>query len=138
MKFRDSISNYFDRLLKGIGHRGSSFTDIDALTHDEATDRFLFQEFKALGEELSVGQARYLKALARRDFITVWCVRRLGDGRVEWCDVATRERAVISEQDYRSKFAAWWNNGEQPKAVAPAASVPDLPLSSLTAADIQW
>lgn len=86
---QQAISNFFDRVLKGIGHRGSSFTDVDALTHDEATDRFLFQEFKNADEQLNRGQARLLKGLARREFCTVWCVRRLDDRHVEWCDVAT-------------------------------------------------
>lgn len=30
-----------DHVLAGIGHRGSSFTDVDAVTHDEATGRWL-------------------------------------------------------------------------------------------------
>lgn len=131
-----SISNFFDRLLTGIGHRGSSFTDVDALTHDEATDRFLFQEFKNAGEALNRGQARLLKGLARRDFATVWCVRRLSDDTVEWCDVATREHAILTAEEYRSKFRAWWAN-EKRQTVSPPP-IPDDDDTLILADSIRW
>jgi hypothetical protein len=105
----DAISNYFDRLLQGIGHRGSSFTDIDGATHDEATDRFLFQEFKRPGEQLNIGQRKFLKALARREYLTVWCVRAREDGHIDWCDVATRRAETITEAEYQARFRRWWN-----------------------------
>jgi hypothetical protein len=104
----DRESNYFDRLLRDIGPRGSSFTDVDALTHDERTDRFLFQEFKGPAGQLNRGQSKVLAALARRDYITVWCVRRRGDGLLDWCDVLTRAADRISPAEYRERFCAWW------------------------------
>lgn len=130
-----AISNYFDSVLKGIGHRGSSFTDVDALTHDEATDRFLFQEFKNAGEQLNRGQARLLKGLARRDFCTVWCVRRLSGGHLEWCDVATRDHAILTVDEYREKFRAWWSN-----TLAPAVETKEVAVEGgvLMADQIRW
>jgi hypothetical protein len=104
-----SISNYFDDLLKGIGHRGSSFTDIDAATHDEATDRWLFQEFKGPDETLNRGQARHLLGLARQDYATVWCVRKRHDGYLDWCDVRSRQSGVITTGEYQARFRRWWN-----------------------------
>lgn len=123
----DAISNYFDALLHGIGHRGSSFTDVDAVTHDEATDRFLFQEFKRDGEPLSTGQKRFLKALARKDFFTVWCVRRRSDGLLDWCDVALRSAEVITTDEYRDRFRRWWNREAARKTAPSILTVDDIP-----------
>lgn len=128
-----ALSNWFDRALAGIGHRGSSFSDVDAVTHDEATDRFLFQEFKQPDEKLNRGQARLLKALARRDYLTVWCVRRREDGCVDWCDVASRVAQRLTLDEYRAKFRSWWNNG----AAAHDAREP-VPVPELRAEDISW
>lgn len=106
----EPISNYFDRLLDGVGHRGSSFTDVDALTHDDPTDRYLFQEFKGPGEELNKGQKKYLKGLSRREYTTVWCVRKRADGYIDWFDVATSiVIEVITEGEYRERFKRWWD-----------------------------
>lgn len=134
----DRLSNYFDRLLHGIGHRGSSFTDVDALTHDEGPpDRFLFQEFKGSNEPLNTGQARLLKGLARQNYITVWCVRRLTDiNRLQWCDVASRQAGVVTVEHYQAMFRAWWMRA----AVVPEFTVPALREDTelLTADDINW
>lgn len=129
----NAISNYFDQVLKGIGHRGSSFTDVDAVTHDEATDRFLVQEFKRADETLNKGQARMLKGLARHDYITVWCVRLLKTGQIEFFDVASREHATLTVDEYRSRFAAWWSNGNGNDAEAKA-----LPSRRVLSSDINW
>lgn len=143
-------SNWFDTALRDIGHRGSSFCDIDACTHDEVTDRFLFQEFKRADEPMSLGQNRLLKGLARRDFLTVWCVRRRLDGGVDWYDVARGGPVeAISVEEYRARFARWWAN--QPVCVAAPtrrqpSALPDPPpepppepaLVAITAADISW
>jgi hypothetical protein len=104
----DRLSNYFDRLLQGIGHRGSSFSDVDAITHDEFGDRFLFQEFKRADEPLNRGQRRLLMGLARQSYCTVWCVRLMADGNLEWCDVETRTRAILTPTAYCEKFRHWW------------------------------
>jgi hypothetical protein len=103
-----AISNYFDTLVRGVGHRGSSFTDVDAVTHDKRTGRFLYQEFKERGEPLRKEQAIYLTDLAKQPGTSVWCVRRLGGAQIEWYDVATRRHETIPEDEYRRRFTAWW------------------------------
>jgi len=111
LRCRDGISNYFDLLLAGIGRRGSSFTDIDAITHDGDLDRFLVQEFKHGSElPLSGGQWWTLKALSRIPNFTVWLVVR-GDvpGEIGWCVVPSGEIATISEGEYQAHFRSWWS-----------------------------
>lgn len=132
----DRLSNYFDHLLRGIGHRGSSFTDVDALTHDERTDRFLFQEFKRSGEQLGRGQRRLLIGLARRDYITVWCVRLREDGDLDWCNVASRLAETISVHEYQARYRRWWNNNGGASPVADDRGNGRSGL--LTADDISW
>ena len=135
----DPISNYFDKLLDGIGHRGSSFTDIDAVSHDESTSRWLFQEFKGPRESLNRGQARHLKGLARQDYLTVWCVRKRGDGLVDWCDVASRRAETITVDEYRERFRRWWDRKPiVPQGATAAAPIIDAPMQPLTADDIRW
>lgn len=140
----DRVSNQFDKWLKGIGKRGSSFTDVDALTHDEHDDRFLFQEFKGPNGTLSVGQSKTLKGLTRKEYVTVWCVRIRHDGQLDWCDVASRVADVIDVTEYQARFRRWWNR--EPIIIArPAATIsaPHLDVTSDTSAmlhanDIQW
>ena len=103
-----AISNYFNALIADVGPRGSSFSDIDAITHDEHTHRFLVQEFKNAHETIPIGQARMLQGLARIDYVTVWCVRRVEDGRIQFFDVRTGHHDVIYENEYRARFARWW------------------------------
>lgn len=134
------ISNYFDRLLEGIGHRGSSFTDVDAATHDEKSGRWLFQEFKGTDEELNRGQAKHLKALARKDYLTVWCVRRRADGLLDWCDVRSRTLVVITEQEYQRLFQCWWNRASiiaRCTNASPTARRKEA-TAIITAEDIDW
>lgn len=107
----DRQSNYFDDILSGIGHRGSSFSDIDAITHDGATCRFLVQEFKHEGERLSGGQHWMLKDLAKvPDHFTVWVVRRRNDGRIDWADMRNGTLYVLTVEQYQEKFRQWWNH----------------------------
>ena len=131
----NGLSNYFDQLLNGIGHRGSSFSDVDAITHDEVADRFLFQEFKRHDERLNRGQARLLLGLSRKNYITVWCVRQLRDGTLEWCDVATRQRAILSVEEYQDLFRQWWR-GVVPARPAVVQGRDTVPLT--TAAELKW
>jgi hypothetical protein len=138
------MSNYFDALLRGLGRRGSSFTDVDALTHDDDTDRFLFQEFKSEQEpQLNVGQLKTLKALARRrDFITVWCVRRQPFQRLKWYDVGSQRIGIITIAEYQRLFRAWWDNvAIEPFCEHPAIEVPPPPVGEpalFTADEIPW
>lgn len=105
-----ALSNYFDRVLHGVGHRGSSFTDLDAITHDGRTGRFLVQEFKQPSEKLSPGQRRLLEGLAALwPRFTVWYVQRWSDGQIAWADMRAQESIdVLSEAEYRRRFEDWW------------------------------
>lgn len=110
-KFRDSISNYFDTLTQGIGKRGSSFMDVDAVSHDKDTHRFLFQEFKQPGEPLHPATRMVLEDLAGLPRCTVWFVRRLDYGCVGWVQYGSeRVEELISEEEYCNRFRRWWNN----------------------------
>ena len=129
-KFRDSISNYFDEIERGIGKRGSTFTDVDAVSHDKDTGRFLFREFKEAQEPLHKAQVWVLRDLATLPRCTVWMVRRIdhqhiglgvfGSGRPE-------ERITVDE--YRRRLAAWWHG--------PEAAVVDV-STPVEAHEIQW
>lgn len=112
-KQKDAISNYFDRLIAGLGHRGSSFSDIDAITHDAASQRWLVQEFKQTGESLDKAQAWMLRDLSTLRQFTVWVVRREASGLVRWAEFRAGRLAPenITEDEYRQRFSAWWNNG---------------------------
>ena len=117
----EAISNRFDAILAGVGHRGSSFTDIDrlvvaALTHDGYSRRFLFQEFKRVGEDCPTGQWWALYNLARQPNTSVWLVKECDDLEfVEW--IAFKEvpkdglltAETISIETYRERFTEWWD-----------------------------
>jgi hypothetical protein len=109
-KYPDAISNYFDELLDGIGHRGSSFCDIDAITHDMATGRFLVQEFKNEGESVPSGQRMALRALSGLQGVTVWLAIRQNDGRIGFAEFPESIVRSISVQDYKAKYQRWWAN----------------------------
>jgi hypothetical protein len=146
----NKITNYFEPLMRGCGPRErATFTDVDACTHDRDTDRFLFQEFKQPWEVLNRGGVSpCLAALARKDYVTVWCVRKLGDGlqgngRVEWCDVASRQHGVITTDEYREFVRRWWY--QRPIILRDILDArrhrrddDDPPSPPLTAADIPW
>jgi hypothetical protein len=114
----DATTNYFDRLLDGIGHRGSSFCDVDrmdgrpvvAITHDGQTHRFLLQEFKREGEPASAAQSWLLECVARVPEFTVWVVVKMNDGSIVWLDVAVGEIDKLSEREYQDRFRLWWRN----------------------------
>ena len=136
LKFRDSISNYFDRILSGIGKRGSSFSDIDAVTHDRDTHRFLVQEFKHEGEdEKNAAQHWMLRDLAALpDHFTVWHVVKRHDGRIGFAPFGEDPR-VITVQEYQARFAAWWAD----RAFGAGAAVPAVCTTMpLTKDDIAW
>lgn len=106
-----AISNYFNQLLDGLGKRGSSFMDVDAVSHDKDTGRFLFQEFKQPGEPLHPAQQMVLRELAGLPRCTVWFVRRLDRGCVGWVQYGdVRAEELLSEQEYQARFQRWWNN----------------------------
>lgn len=148
----DKISNYFDRLLSGIGHRGSSFMDIDAVTHDGATHRWLLQEFKHEGEPLDKAQHWMLKDLAGElpKHFTVWVVVKREDGLIEFADYRPGQRVsavTITVEEYRARFRCWWQRGdfnagvrtEQPKPVQPVECAERAPVArELVDTDIRW
>lgn len=120
------ISNYFDTILQGIGHRGSSFTDVDAVAHDGRTHRFLFQEFKQDGEPLHPSQHWMLKDLvAIPAHFTVWLMVKRRDGQIGWSEFGHAER-VISVAEYQGRVAAWW--ADRPYHPPPVAlNVDEIP-----------
>lgn len=108
-----SISNYFDRLFDGIGHRGSSFTDVDELkySHDGWTDRFLFMEFKRDGEGCPAGQRRGLEALSKLPGVTSWYLQLRTDGKITFAEYTNGSLELIdmiTPDECRERFAAWW------------------------------
>jgi hypothetical protein len=150
-KCGDSIvSNYFDDLVRGLGKRGSTFADIDAVSHDGSrldddreSDRFLLQEFKQEGESMPKGQKILLRALARVDLLTVWVVRRRSDGLIDWYDVA-RSHAIepITETEYQRRYACWWAREDFMAQAAQPTVLAEMPPpqrgESISASDISW
>ena len=132
-----SISNYFDDVLKGIGKRGSSFSDIDAVSHDRETRRFLIQEFKAEGEPVTLGQHWMLKDLAQiPQHFTVWHVVRRADGLIGFA-IYGEPLLVISVEEYQRRFRCWWYGADAPGADAPLEEAPHT-SRPLTANDLRW
>lgn len=134
-------SNYFDRVLRGIGKRGSSFTDVDAMTHDRHTHRFLAQEFKHDGEEVPTSQHWMLKDLAKiPDHFTVWQVVARSDGRFGFAvyrrDGTLSTPETISADEYRARFHAWW----YPPTPPPQRSIgrTQKVTRELTSDEISW
>jgi hypothetical protein len=113
-----SITNWADRVLAGVGHRGSSFCDVDHVEYrpkmivadDGVTHRFIVQELKHEGERTAVGQRRLLEALAQVPEFTVWGITQRIDRTVGWQDFRTGGTAIISEQEWRTRYQRWWNN----------------------------
>ena len=134
-KFRDDVSNYFDEVERGIGKRGSTFTDVDAITHDKDTGRFLFREFKREGEELVPAQRWVLAALAHLPGCLVWFVRQRADGRIGWAQFGSgRPEAVITVDEYRAKLARWWSSAP---GMTPA-EVEEFCEQAVKADEINW
>lgn len=134
-KFRDSISNYFDEIERGIGKRGSTFTDVDAVSHDIDTHRFLFREFKQQGERLDKAQRWVLTDLADLPCCTVWFLRRIDGRQIGFGQFRSgRREEIISESEYRERLRRWWANVE---IFGPARPIADV-SRELTAADIRW
>ena len=132
-RHRESISNYFDEILEGIGKRGSSFMDVDAVSHDKDTHRFIFQEFKEPGEALHPAQAMVLRDLAGLPRCEVWFVRRADGGRIGWARFGSLDHEeLLTVEEYRERFRRWWKN--EAVTPAPAQSI-DQPM---TADDIDW
>ena len=138
LKFPDAISNYFDRILRGIGKRGSSFSNVDAISHDGDTHRFLVQEFKTEYERIQPGQHWMLRDLAALpQHFTVWHVVKRDDGAIGFAEFGSELR-VITVDEYRARFTAWW--ADQPFSEPRGDRPPHAPVASgeFTQADIPW
>lgn len=143
-----AMSNYFDRLLRGIGHRGSSFSDIDAVSHDGKTNRFLLQEFKEEGEDFNQAQHWMLKDIsAIPEFFTVWHVVKRRDGMIGFALYGSgKPMEIITVQEYQRRFEAWWaNKPDEPPATPLVRASPKVqPLvhppveRELMDSDISW
>jgi len=133
------ISNYFDKVLAGIGHRGSSFMDVDAVTHDGGTKRWLIQEFKHEGEPLDKAQHWMLKDLATLPkWFTVWVVVRRHDGQIGFAEYKPGQRVeavTISVDEYQDRFRSWWSNTTYVRPERPV-SPPCAPLETRVAMDL--
>ena len=103
------IKNYFAALEAGIAPRGISFSDIDAIEEDWNTGRFLVREFKHEGESMNRGQRAMLCALSRLPEFTVWGLMKCSDGRILWFDYKTKDRKYITEEEWKERYARWWN-----------------------------
>jgi hypothetical protein len=121
------ISNYFDGLFRDIGHRGSSFTDVDGLVHDGKTGRFLFLEFKQAGEpKPSRGQAIAMLALSTLPGCEFWGLRRMppDDVNITICqDGAPTWTGTLGESSTQTLFASWWDGATRlPSSVSVASA----------------
>lgn len=108
-KFRDSISNYFDTLERGVGKRGSTFTDVDAISHDFETHRFLFREFKRENEPLDKAQLWVLRDLAHLPRCTVWMLALHDNGIIAFQQFGKQPvEDLLTTQEYLERLRAWW------------------------------
>jgi len=112
------ISNYVDRLVEGIGLRGSSFRDVDRLTvvhNGGQSARFLFQELKWRSEwdDQTPGQKSSLewmmKDLARLPGVTACVLIVEDDGGVTVRNYGTQTQRRMSDVAYRDWFQNWWH-----------------------------
>jgi VRR-NUC domain-containing protein len=107
------LSNWADKIFKGIGHRGSSFADLDFIAHDKNTHRFLAIEYKRPGENLSEGQRILLADLALEARFTVWFLLFGENGQFGWIDMAwyrPQDIQTIELDQLQERYAAWWVN----------------------------
>lgn len=105
------ISNELDEIERGIGLRGSSFMDFDAVSHDATTHRFLVRELKRPNEPLDKAARITLMDLALEPRWTVWYVQLWSDGTIAWADMRWPDSIdLISVEQYRALLASWWSN----------------------------
>jgi len=126
----NAISNKINTWLAGIGPRGGSFADVDGVTHDKVTNRFLVQEFKWPHEKLNWGQALLLLGFALLPGVTVWAVRIMRDETIMLCEIRGKASAtkIITVPEYQEKFRQWWYPGTPPK---PAPTTPETMTSDM-------
>lgn len=116
-----SIRNWYDKLVDGIGHRKSSFCDVDVMeftptrlmiAHNRSASRALVVELKHEHERMLAGQEETLRWLASRSGFTVWLVTQRVDNMVGWNDFALSPSVPsvsITRGQFRDKYHRWWN-----------------------------
>jgi len=104
----ENISNHFDTLFRGLGHRGSSFTNLDGMCHDGATHRFLMLEFKHEQEDLNKAVLWSLSDLARCPTVTVWVIWKLMADRYRVLRLPTHRTENWSASELQQAYANWW------------------------------
>lgn len=104
------LSNYFDRLETGIGHRGSSPSQIDSIRQDGFTNRALVIEYKYESGFENPPQERMYRWVATRPGCTAWRARKMDNGTIELYDYGgVGPPEIISESEYQSRVHKWWN-----------------------------
>jgi hypothetical protein len=115
IKNPDSISNHFDKLFSNIGHRGSSFTDVDGLVHDAKTNRFLLMEFKMPGERLSAGQEWAISEFAKQPGCWAWAIWLTKDPALYKIRYYPEKNDdTLSDTTLQRLLADWWENKANP------------------------
>lgn len=108
-KFRDSVSNYFDEIERGIGKRGD-------------------------GEPLDKAQAWAMRDLAKLPRCTVWLARKRDDGRIGMAVIVSNRKVPpeerITVREYQRRLEQWWFPERYPPS--------NTKTSGITAADIPW
>ena len=115
--------------------------DMDAVSHDKDTRRFLFQEFKEPGEPLHPAQRMVLRDLAGLPRCTAWFVRRLPENRIGWAQFGSgRFEESITVQQYQEYFRCWWDNRPIESVGVPLVPVGREPFERVVmrADEIPW
>jgi hypothetical protein len=114
------ISNHFDELFKDIGHRGSSFMDIDKLwiVHDGRTGRFLMFEFKNRNEKLSGSQEWVLTEFAKLPgckSVAIWY-----DGEDDYKVIYYPDKVDdrVGERALQQMLKDWWEQSHRQPGAA--------------------
>jgi hypothetical protein len=111
------ITNDLDEIERGIGRRGSSFMDFDAVSHDRDTHRFLVRELKRPNEALDPAARETLMDVALEPRWTVWYLQLWSDGRIAWADMRWPDSIdVLTVDEYRALLTLWWANRYQRRA----------------------
>lgn len=87
--------------------------DCDLLIHNEKADAFLFVEYKHVGEQVTGGQQRALRALAKRARVDSWVVKGPNrDGDYHVYDVQTDLHIItVDAYGFGLLVKKWWEGG---------------------------
>lgn len=87
--------------------------DIDAISHDYKTRRFLVRELKRPNEALDPATRLLLEDLALEPRFTVWYLQLWSNGTIAWADMRRPELTldVVTPFQYREELLRpWWEN----------------------------